>query len=78
MSDPVALATALRASGIPCDVESRAGLALIVTTALAAGRLAEDDVRRGALALAREHGFTHVAVELSADAPPAGAPLLRD
>ncbi len=78
MSDPVGLAAALRASGIPCDVEARSGLALVVTSASHAARLAESELRQSALASARAHGFTHLAVELSADAPAAGAPLPRD
>jgi len=40
------------------------------------------DTRRAVLALAREHGFTHVAIELPSDRRGAGretdAPLLRD
>lgn len=75
--DASAFAAALRAAGIACDVEARAALALIVVPAADATRLATDDLRRRVLALAREHGFTHVAVELPADAPEGDAPVLR-
>lgn len=76
-SDAVALAAALGAIGIPCVVEPRAGLA-VIKAAGAAARLASTSLRRDVLALGRQHGFTHVAVELEADAAGAGAPLLRD
>jgi hypothetical protein len=76
--DATALAAALRAMGIPCDVEARAALALISARAEHVARLALSRDRATALALAKQHGFTHVAVELSADAPAdADAPLLR-
>lgn len=74
----VALAAALRALGIPCDVESREALALISTRAEHAARWAAPQQRSAVLALARQHGFTHIAVELIADAATAGATLLRD
>jgi hypothetical protein len=75
--DASAFAAALRAAGIACDVEGRAALALIVAPAADAAWLATDDLRRQVLALAREHGFTHVAVELPADAPQGDAAVLR-
>jgi sugar phosphate isomerase/epimerase len=75
--DAAAFAAALRAAGLACDVEARAALALIIVSAADAARVAADDDRRRVLALAREHGFTHVAVELPADAPDGDAPLLR-
>ena len=64
--DAMALAAALRSAGIACEVEARAALALIVASPAEVTRLAADDRRRGVLALARQHGFTHVAVELAA------------
>jgi hypothetical protein len=64
--------------GIPCDVESRATLALIATQAEHAARLAAPEERVLVLALAKRHGFTHLAVELSPGATGAGAPVLRD
>ena len=76
-TDAVGLATALDAIGIPCVVESRAGLA-VITAAGSTARLASTSLRRDVLALGRQHGFTHVAVELAADATGPGAPLLRD
>jgi hypothetical protein len=65
--DPRAFSAALRADGIVCDVEGRAALALIVVPTAAARRLAIEDTRRRVLSLAREHGFTHVALELLAE-----------
>lgn len=53
--------------GLPCKVEPRAGLAVLVAGHATMTALADPEVRRGALALAREHGFTHVAVELRDD-----------
>lgn len=58
-----ALEAALHAAGMPCGVEARETLA-VLTIAAAASRFADDALRRRALALAREHGFTHVALEL--------------
>jgi sugar phosphate isomerase/epimerase len=75
--DATALAAALRDAGITCTVESRAALALIVASTADGQRLADDDLRRRVLALAREHGFTHVAVELGLDATVGDASLLR-
>jgi hypothetical protein len=75
--DATALAAALRGAGIACEVEARATLALIVASTAHATRLAEDELRRHVLALAREHGFTHVAVELGVDDIAGHAPLLR-
>jgi hypothetical protein len=60
-----ALAAALAELGVPCRVETRANLAVIIADASAAARLADGEVRRRALALAREQGFTHLALELS-------------
>jgi hypothetical protein len=75
--DATALAHALRAAGIACEVEARAALALIVVSTADATRLAADDRRRQVLAVAREHGFTHVAVELGIGGTAGHAPVLR-
>jgi hypothetical protein len=75
--DATALAAALRDAGITCQVEARAALALIVASTADATRLAADDLRRQVLTLAREHGFTHVAVELGVDGTAGHAPVLR-
>jgi hypothetical protein len=75
--DAPGLAAALRGAGIACDVEARAALALIVAAPAEATRLATEDLRRLVLALAREHGFTHVAVELGVDGTAGHAPVLR-
>ena len=64
------LAAALTGMGVPCKVEPRAALAVLMVESGVAQRLADGELRRAALALAREQGFTHLAVEL---VPPAGA-----
>ena len=61
-----ALARALEATGIPCMVEARAGLALITCDVAHRTRLESSDARREVLALAKQHGFTHIALELAA------------
>ena len=81
------LEAALRTIGVDGRVEARGALAVIVphdgVDALA-GALADAALRRGAAALAREHGFTHLALELHdepdamRDAPDDGAALHRD
>lgn len=58
-----ALAAALHAAGVPCSVEGRDTLA-IVTMAATRSPFVDDGIRHRALALAREHGFTHLALEL--------------
>lgn len=78
MTDPRALAADLRELGVPCEVEARAGLALITTMGASATRMATAELRHAALALATEHGFTHIAVELTALPVSAGATVLRD
>ena len=66
------------AAGQHVDVAGRLqhGVAVLMVESGVAERLADGELRRAALALAREHGFTHLAVEL---APSAGgdAPLPR-
>jgi hypothetical protein len=59
-----ALAAALAELGVPCRVETRAKLAVVIADADGAARFAEGEVRQRALALAREQGFTHLALEL--------------
>jgi hypothetical protein len=75
--DARGLECALRTLGVACEVEARAALALIVASPTDAARLASDQLRAQALVLAREHGFTHVAVELLAAPRDGHAPLLR-
>ena len=53
--------------GVPAKVEPRAGLAVLVVDRVTMTALGDLEVRRATLALAREHGFTHVAVELRDD-----------
>jgi hypothetical protein len=77
-----ALASAISDIGLACGVEARGGLVLLLPAPESVAKLAEDETRRAALSLAREHGFTHVAIELPSDrrkrdADP-DATLLRD
>ena len=72
-----ALADALQGFGIACAVEPRQGLAIIVADVRAAASLAAPELRQAVLAMAKDNGFTHVAVELAADPAGARAPLLR-
>ena len=76
--DASALAAALSALGLPCRVEARVRLAVIMAGPAHAARLTDPASRREVFALAKRHGFTHVAIELSAHAADAGAPLPRD
>ena len=75
-----ALEGALAERGLVCRVESRFGLAVLIANAATVARLGDTEVRRSALALAREHGFTHVAIELRSDtdAPRPDASVSRD
>jgi hypothetical protein len=70
------LETALREIGIACAVEAHDRLAMIIPDD-AARELGEAPVRRETLRIAREHGFSHVALELLAD-PADRAALHRD
>ena len=74
------LEVALRALGVECAVETRGALAVLVARAGAVDALATAATRRAATELAREHGFSHVALELVDDDAGAatGAPLPRD
>ena len=76
--DAAGLARALAALGFPCGVEARAALALLSMRADDAARLAASPDRASALALAKEHGFTHVAVEVGVESDDARAAVLRD
>lgn len=64
-----ALEAALHALGIDCAVEARDALAILVPRDHACD-LSRLEQRELALRLGREHGFTHVAIEL---APTSGA-----
>lgn len=64
------LATALAAHGFACEVEAQGSLAVLIP-GNAAGDVSDPALRELALRLGREHGFTHVAVELVR--PAAGA-----
>lgn len=76
-----ALEGALAERGLVVRVEPRAGFAVLIADAETAARLGDAELRRTALALAREQGFTHVAIELRSDpdsGPRPRAPLPRD
>jgi hypothetical protein len=78
-----ALAAAIAALGVRCSLEARGGLALLMPVPASVAKLQDPETRRAVLALAREHGFTHVGIELPTDrrgggARDADAPLLRD
>lgn len=73
------LERALAAAGLPCTVEARDRLAVLVAGPDGAAVLATPDGRRAAVELAAAHGFTHVALEVR-PAPPTThgrAPLPR-
>lgn len=76
--DASAFASALRSLDLACAVEARARLALLVTDTENVARLAAPATRQEVLALARAHGFTSVAVELTPTPGRSGAPVLRD
>jgi hypothetical protein len=71
------LAAGLTAMGIPCKVEPRAALAVLMVESGVAQRLTDGELRRTALALAKEQGFTHLAVELAPPAAGANATVPR-
>jgi len=78
-----ALASAIAELGLQCSLEARGGLALLQPVQESVEALQSAETRRAVLALARTHGFTHVAIELPNDRRGAGergtdAPLLRD
>ena len=79
----VALKAAIAGLGIDCALEVRGGLALLLPAPDAVAALQVDETRRTVLALAKEHGFTHVAIELPTERRKSGTPqndasLLRD
>jgi hypothetical protein len=61
------LCAAVHAAGIPCDVEARGRLAIVIVSASTAHAFADRARRDQLAALGRRHGFTHVAVEVLAD-----------
>ncbi len=67
VAEPSPFERALAERGLVCRVEPRAGLAVLVADRATMAALADLEVRRATLALAREHGFSHVAVELRDD-----------
>jgi hypothetical protein len=71
--------SALRAIGVRCSVEAYDALAVAVPEP-GERRFEIDDVRRQAIALARTHGFSHLAVEVRepGQAPTDRASLPRD
>jgi hypothetical protein len=73
-----ALATALAAEDFPCGVEGRAGMAVLSVAPAMLPALASPERRARVLAIARELGFSHVAVELATDVAPARATVSRD
>jgi hypothetical protein len=66
-AEPSAFEQALAERGLVCRVEPRAGLAVLIADRATMTALTDLEVRRATLALAREHGFSHVAVELRDD-----------
>jgi hypothetical protein len=79
----VALAAAIAKLGIECALEVRGGLALLMPAQDSVIALQNDDTRSAVLALVKEHGFTHAAIELPSErrkssTPPTDARLLRD
>lgn len=71
------LAAELAGIGVPCKVEPRAALAVLLVESGVAAKLTDGELRRSAMALAREQGFTHLAVELTAPGAGGDAPLSR-
>ena len=59
------LVAALVGMGTPAKVEPRGTLAVLRVSAETMARLAEPEIRRSVIAMAKEQGFTHVAVELA-------------
>jgi hypothetical protein len=61
-----ALAAALSAIGLSCEVEAQERMVVLRPTE-GAHALADATLRARVVALAADHGFTHVAVELTDD-----------
>ena len=59
-----ALAAALAQLGVPSRIETRGNLAVIITDAAGSKAFAQGDVRQRALALAKEQGYSHLALEI--------------
>ena len=74
-----ALERALRDLGVRCSIQAYDALAVAVPEP-GEQTLQSPDIRRQAIALARTHGFSHLAVELRepGHAPSDRAPLPRD
>ena len=70
------LQRALRAIGIDCTVEARDKLAILIPSAPTRD-FNEPSVRRAAIALLAEHGFSHLALEIPGT-PDGDAALSRD
>jgi hypothetical protein len=77
-----ALATGLAQLGLTCAIEARGKLVLLMPDQESVLKLADETLRRAALTLAKEHGFTHAAIELPNDrrrsGPDVDATVLRD
>ena len=82
MSAGDVLAAELRDEGVHCAVEARDGLAVLRLESHGVGgdgrhqQLADATARARIVRLARRHGFTHVAIELT-DETDDGAPVRR-
>jgi DNA-binding LacI/PurR family transcriptional regulator len=61
-----------------CGVESHAGMAVLTVAPALLGALTVPERRARVLAIARELGYSHVAVELAVDAARASATVSRD
>jgi hypothetical protein len=61
------LEAALAERGLVVRVETRAGLAVLIVNEATMKRLGDAELRRAALGVAREHGFSHVAIELRSE-----------
>jgi len=76
------LAEGLTELGLVCVIEARGTLVLLMPDAASVEKLADESLRRAALALAKQHGFTHAAIELPNDRrradTDADAAILRD
>jgi hypothetical protein len=77
------LAAAIAELGVQCSLEARGGLVLLMPVQESVAALQSPETRRAVLALAKEHGFTHVGIELPSDRRGGegrgrGASLLRD
>ena len=69
---------ALAERGLVCKVESRFGLAVLIADPETVARLGDAALRREAVELAKQHGFTHVAIELRSTSGDGIASVPRD